>query len=355
MKVRKRWRQALHLGWLFLALLPACRQDKNQSAVSVSTNPQESMKATIQRLHAYPNIPSASGMERIGNQLYVIGDDSPLLYVLDLASLKQVGHIRLFESNDFGSGRIPKPLKPDLECLTLLDIDGQDHLAAFGSGSAPNRARGYTIRLPAGKQEAAQVRQYSLQDLYMALQADKDLLGNEVLNLEAAATTPDQVLLLQRAAQAGPNLLLSFNKPEFVAYFTQSRKGLPAYRAIPFHLPTLAGLEARFSGATVHDNRLFFTASVENTTDAILDGEVMGSFIGWIALAALQPDAGPLRPHTALVLNKKGEPYKGKIESLLILDSPRAHTFRALAITDNDQGQSELLELELSTEAGASD
>ena len=313
------------------------------------------MKATIQRLHPFPDIPSASGMEIIGNRVYVIGDDSPWLYVLDLASLKQVGRIRLFESDDFGSGRIPKPLKPDLECLTLLDIAGGHHLAAFGSGSAPNRARGYVIRIPAASQEAAQVRPYSLQELYRALQAEPELLGDEVLNLEAAAVTTDQVLLFQRAARTGPNLLLAFNKVEFWAYLTHSREALPAYQAIPFQLPALEGSAAHFSGAVVHDKQLFFTASVENTTDAILDGEVMGSFIGWIDLAALQPDAGPLRPHTALVLNKKGEPYKGKVESLVILNSRRPHTFRAQAITDNDQGQSELLELELVMEAGAAD
>jgi hypothetical protein len=269
------------------------------------------------------------------------------LYVLSLASLQQADTLQLFETGDFASGRIPKPLKPDLECLTLLDMDGQQYLAAFGSGSTARRARGYTIQLPAGDQQQAQVRQHSLEKLYAALQADKELLGGEVLNLEAAATTEDQLLLFQRAATTGPNLVLVFNKSEFSAYLTNTRAALPTYQAIPFRLPQLAGLQARFSGAVVSGDRLFFTASVENTADAILDGEVMGSFIGWMPLATLQAGAGTRAPHTALVLDKAGQVYKGKVESLVIPVPAGTGAIRALAITDNDQGQSELLELEL--------
>jgi hypothetical protein len=351
MKERISGRQAFLLSGLFL-LVCACRPDKNKPVASAPLNPAKSMKATIQRHHTFPDIPSASGMELIGNRLYVIGDDSPFLYVLDLASLQLVDQIRLFESDDFGSGRIPKLLKPDLECLTRLDIGGQDHLVAFGSGSAPNRAQAYTIPIPAGSQKPTAVRQHSLQDLYGALQADQELLGNDQLNLEAAATTPDKLLLLQRASQAGPNLILSFSRQEFTAYLTGTRKKLPAYQAIPCQLPRLAGLDARFSGAIVYHNLLFFTASVENTADAILDGEVLGSFVGWIDLAAVKPGSGPQALPTTLLRNDEGQPYKGKVESLVILDSPRAHTFRALAMTDNDNGQSDLLELELSWTPG---
>jgi hypothetical protein len=352
MKEPKKNRRTYLLSWLFLALLFACRTDKNKSAETPPLNPERTMKATIQRLHHFQHIPSASGMEIIGNRLYVVGDDSPFLYVLDLASLLVEDQIRLFESGDFGSGRIPKLLKPDLECLTRLDMNGASTLVAFGSGSTPNRARGYSIQLPAGNQEGAQVQSHSLSDLYQALQADEDLLGNDVLNLEAAAATPDKLLLLQRATQAGTNLLLSFPRQEFVSYMSGTGKKLPGYEAISFHLPDLAGLPARFSGAVAYHDKLFVTASVENTTDAILDGEVLGSFVGWIELDAVKGDRGLLELHTALVTDGAGKPYPGKVESLVILDSPRPHTFRALAMTDNDQGQSDLLELELTLVAG---
>lgn len=305
------------------------------------------MSATIQGQHLFREIPSASGLELAAGKLYIIGDDSPFLYVLDPATLRQTGRIRLFESADFGSGRIPKKLKPDLECLTQLEINGANTLVAFGSGSTANRDRCFTLSLPASAAGRPRVQEHSLKVLYEALQSDKKLLGGEVLNLEAAATTPDHLLLLQRAARGGPNLILAFSRQEFAAYLAGSRQELPGYAAIPFHLPTLAGLPSRFSGAHVYGQRLFFTASVENTSDAILDGEVLGSFVGWVELADLKPGQAPLEVATALVLQKDKKPYPGKVESLVILDNPQAGTFRALAITDNDQGQSDLLELEL--------
>ena len=307
------------------------------------------MSAIIHRQHLYQQIPSGSGLELSAGKLYLIGDDSPLLYVLDPASLRQTGSIRLFASKDFDSGRIPKMRKPDLECLTQLRINGVNSLVAFGSGSTDRRNRCFTIALPASPQARPQVREHSLKNLYAALQADQELLGGEVLNLEAAATTPDHLLLLQRAAGEGPNLMLAFPRQEFAAYLEGRRREPPAYASLPFRLPELAGQRARFSGATVHGQRLFFTASVENTDDAIQDGEVLGSFIGWVDLADLKPGNKALEAPTLQVQNQQGETYKGKVESLVILDSPRAGIYRALAITDNDQGQSELLEVELNT------
>jgi hypothetical protein len=355
MKRRISGRQALLLGGVLLVCLIACGPDKKKPAASPPNPTGSTLQATVQRRLTLENIPSASGMELIGNRVYVVGDDSPFLFVLDLATLKQVEQIRLFGSGNFGLSRIPKLLKPDLECLTQLDIKGVNNLVAFGSGSSPNRNQVYTIALPAGNQKATQVEQHSLEDLYKALQANKDLLGDEVLNLEAAATTSDKVLLLQRATEGGANLILSFPRQDFVAYLTGSRKNLPGYEAIAFHLPKLAGLSSRFSGAFVYHNRLFFSASVENTDDAILDGEVLGSFVGWIDLAVVKPGGRPVEGNTALVLDEKGETFKGKVESLVIVDSLRTQGFRALAITDNDNGQSELLELDLSWPGGPAD
>ena len=106
-------------------------------------------------------------------------------------------------------------------------------------------------------------------------------------------------------------------------------------------------MQARFSGAYIYDNLLFFTASVENTQDAILDGEVLGSFVGWIDLKSIKPNKEALTLNTALVLDADGNPYKGKVESLAIVSSEDNNNFRGLAITDNDNGQSELLELDI--------
>ena len=304
------------------------------------------MKVTIVNKILYRDIPSASGLEIIGNSVYVVGDDSPFLYVLDLKTLKQVGTIRLFQTDLFGSGRIPKALKPDLESLTALTIAGEKYLVAFGSGSAPTRTKCYTVKLPRDAGLPAEVKEYSLEELYTALQQNKTLLAGDLLNLEAAAVTPhNELLLLQRSALNGPNALLRFNAAEFTHYLTGNSNRLPACDTFRFELPGISEYKSRFSGANTFEDKLFFTASVENTTDAILDGEVIGSFVGWLNISTLQPGTDSLPLQTALITDQNGEPYKGKVESLAIQQKEGTDTYRGLAITDNDNGESELLEL----------
>src|SRR5687767_11168942 len=179
------------LGLLFLCtnISLSCEQAQKQKAAQspkkiTNTN---TMQVTILNKTLYQNIPSASGMELIGDKLYIIGDDSPFLYVLDVKTLKLVQTIPLFQSDSFGTGRIPKALKPDLECLTTLNFGGNTQLMAFGSGSASTRTKCYTVKLPDSAGASAKVKEYSLDKLYAAMQQDTALLTGDLLNLEAAA------------------------------------------------------------------------------------------------------------------------------------------------------------------------
>ncbi|MGV3641937.1 MAG: DUF6929 family protein, partial [Adhaeribacter sp.] len=143
MKKKKKGRHLLLAGVLGLTLLAGCRPEASKKPVTSTpaSNPASTsaMSAIIHQQHLYQQIPSGSGLELAAGKLYLIGDDSPLLYVLDPASLRQTGCIRLFASKDFDSGRIPKMRKPDLECLTQLQINGVNSLVAFGSGSTARR------------------------------------------------------------------------------------------------------------------------------------------------------------------------------------------------------------------------
>ncbi|WP_394371073.1 DUF6929 family protein, partial [Hymenobacter terricola] len=71
------------------------------------------MTTTILSEAVIPGLPSASGVEIIGDTAYVIGDDSAFLHRLDAATLRPTGPVRLFDSDPAGPARIPKPDKPD--------------------------------------------------------------------------------------------------------------------------------------------------------------------------------------------------------------------------------------------------
>ena len=330
------------ISWSCERFKTASGKKENSYSHSAST-----MQATIVSKKLFPDIPSASGMELIGNKLYVIGDDSPYLYILNLASLQVEDKIELFKTNLFITGRIPKAFKPDLEALTKIEVNNQTYLAAFGSGSAPTRTPCYLISLPNINGNAVTVQEYSLKELYVAMQKERDLTKDDLLNLEAVATHEDQLFLFQRSVQQGANILYRYNLPAFFQHLHQPSTPLPAYEKIPFVLPQLAGLDARFSGATTLEDKLFVTASVENTSNAILDGEVLGSFVGWVPLADVTAREQPVMLRTGLILEPDGQTYKGKVESLVITGRTEANTYQALAFTDNDNGESELLMLEI--------
>ena len=96
------------------------------------------MRATILRQLDLPNLPSASGVEVVGDQAYIIGDDAPFLYRFDVHSFVAGKSVTLFETAHFSTGRIPKDLKLDLESMTVVPGPaGETTLLLLGSGATP--------------------------------------------------------------------------------------------------------------------------------------------------------------------------------------------------------------------------
>ena len=288
------------------------------------------MTATILSETQLPGLPSASGVEIIGPTAYVIGDDSPYLYQLDAATLAPTGRIALFEATaDFASGRISKPIKPDLECMVALAWpDGRTGLLLLGSGSRPNRARGWFV--PAALPVPEPV---DLAPLYAILSAY--LHTGVVLNLEAAATTATELLLFQRTVgRADAALLFALPLAETLAFLTSpTGANPPVVHQLVFELPLIEGCPAGFSGATFVDGLLFVSASVENTADAVLDGAVLGSFVGVV-------DAVAGTATLARLAWADGQPYFGKVEGLAVRQQLADGQFELLLVTDDDAGGS---------------
>lgn len=287
------------------------------------------MTATILTETSLSNLPSASGIEIMGPMAYVIGDDAPLLYQLDAHTLALTGQVPLFETTAFGTGRLPKADKPDLECMAALTWpDGRTGLLLLGSGSLPTRARGWFVPT-AGTGPAPEP--VDLAPLYHLLRPH--LPPGAVLNLEAAATSDTELLLFQRTVgRADAALLFRLPLAATLAFLTNSGPA-PAVEKMAFKLPEIAGSPAGFSGATFVDGLLFVTASVENTADAVLDGEVLGSFVGMVNLETSQAAFALLAWHD-------GRPYRGKVEGLAVRRAVGRRHWELLLVTDDDQGGS---------------
>ncbi|WP_226163726.1 DUF6929 family protein, partial [Hymenobacter terricola] len=238
--------------------------------------------------------------------------------------------VRLFDSDPAGPARIPKPDKPDLECMAALCWpDGRPGLLLFGSGSRPNRARGWFVPTETGAAPVPEEQDFA--PLYALLQPH--LPPGTVLNLEAAATSATELLLFQRTVGRADAALL-FRLPLAAALvFAASGGPAPDVQVLKFQLPEIDGCPAGFSGATFVDDLLFVTASVENTTDAVLDGAVLGSFIG---LVNLEAGTGAF----ARLQWADGHAYHGKVEGLAVRRALAAGRWELLLVTDDDMGGS---------------
>jgi hypothetical protein len=302
--------------------------------------------ATILSETTLPHLPSASGVEIIGATAYVVSDDAPFLYVLDAATLAPVSQVPLFESTEFGTGRIPKATKPDLESMAaVVSPGGAAGLLLCGSGALPTRQTGYFVGVPAASAspEATAprfVQRLDLGGLYARLR--EQLPPGTTLNVEAAATTATELLLLQRPVSGGPALLFGLPLAATLAYLFEPQGPAPApTRVLSFTLPTLGGYVAGFSGATYVAGRLLLTASVEATHDAVADGAVLGSFVGVIDLAA------PAAATFTRLTWADGRAYLGKVEGLAVRRHLSASCLELLLVTDDDQGGSTALVAEV--------
>ncbi|WP_133273636.1 DUF6929 family protein [Hymenobacter radiodurans] len=303
------------------------------------------MKATILRQFDLPDLPSASGVEVVGDTAYIIGDDSPFLYCFDARALKPNGRITLFETVHFSSGRLPKNLKPDLECLTAVPAAGGDTaLLVCGSGATAEREKGFWVTLPKQAGAGAAVYPLSLSTLYTALR--KALPKSVVLNLEAAAATTTELLLFQRTVGSGAgNLLFRLPLQQALDFIQHRSSQLPSIQTQFYQLPSIAKIPAGFSGATTHKGKLFVTASVEDTSDPVADGEVLGSFVGMLDLA--QRSDRPLQTRFTQLIIPNGQPYRGKVESITVRREIAPQRYELLLVTDDDAGGSTAVLVEL--------
>lgn len=310
------------------------------------------MKVSVIKKAVLQGLPSASGMEIIDGVIYVVGDDSPYLYVLD-HSLREINKVELFQTEDFESGRIPKNIKPDLETLTHLTIAGNKYLLVTGSGSDVNRDKGFLIKLPTKYNKKFVVQELNFKGLFDLLRMNEDIIGTDgELNIEASTVTEDYFILFNRANKKGVNTALVFNLEEFIVYLSENPELIPFPVVIPYELKGINNIPAGFSGASSMGNQIFITASVEDTDDAISDGEVYGSFVGIMTagkdalLKGSRQEVLSAIERYAIV-EENEVPIPLKIESISVYEKENDKEIIALAVADNDLGSSELLMLQI--------
>ncbi|WP_324026354.1 hypothetical protein QSV08_02690 [Maribacter sp. BPC-D8] len=289
----------------------------------VASCKKDSLTFEVANSQTIQNLPSGSGIVAIESGFYAIGDDSPFLYLINTED-EIISKTPIYATENVANGRIVKEDKPDFESLEVIT---ENELIGFGSGSkSPKR----DIFLHIFLESEIRVKTYNISDFYNNLRKLK-VMENEDLNIEAVAFQKGQIYLFNR----GKNLIFNFVYKDFLAYIKDSIS-FPKPIITEFHLPKINGVESGFSGATIlkEESKILFTSSVENTTNAYDDGEILGSFIGTIDMEA----ANVLNSYEAVIIPNIENPLK--VESVAIVDKIEPGEYKVVLITDDDKGNS---------------
>lgn len=288
------------------------------------------MNIEIEKTTTIPDFPSGSGIAYSNQKVYAIGDDSPFLYVLD-EDFKLIQKILLIDVDEenFKGNRIKKKKKPDFETLEIIS---DNELVVFGSGSKSPR-RDIFVRILLG--EEVTVKQYTISSFYDFLK-QQPLLENSELNIEATAFSEGFLYLFNRTN----NVIIRFDYHDFIQYL--SNGNLPKVETKRVFLPEIQGVEAGFSGATtLITSKFIFTASVEATDDAYNDGEIIGSLLGELDFSDFQ------NAKITQFAELPNEKEAIKVESITLLPSKSTEKIKAILITDDDNGGTQLIKISI--------
>lgn len=289
-------------------------------------HPKESL--IIESFENLRVIPSASGVEVVDHNIWMVGDDSPFLYQFDM-DLNLIQKYQISFADSTVNNRVVKSEKADFESLARKG----DSLFILGSGSV-KFSRDTLVIFSLAKNEV--INKINMRSLYEKYKTFSQIEFE--VNVEGLAISNKRVYFFNRGNIADQNDILSMSFNQFDAFLGfESNMDATTHR---FQLPGISDFLSGFSGACLSkDGRyLYFTSSVEATRDVYNDGEVLGSFIGRIQLESQELEYWPLK--------ENGEFLKTKLESISIIENTEEF-IRFVCTSDNDDGSSGIYRIKL--------
>jgi hypothetical protein len=206
-------------------------------------------------------VSAASGLLRVGDELWVAADDELDLLVCDRLGRRLRG-VPLVAGSLPGEAAARKALKLDFEAMALLP-DGS--VLVLGSGSRPSRRRG--VRLAGGT-----ATEVDLEPLYVRLESELP-----ELNIEGAAMAGGVLRLLSRGnGPGGQNAVIDLD-PASLGFL----------RLALVELGDLDGVRLGFTDATPAGEAILFSAAAEASPDTYRDGPCGGSVLGLLEGASV--------------------------------------------------------------------
>jgi hypothetical protein len=277
-------------------------------------------KFQLELLFRIIGIGSASGLFFNGSSLFLISDNSHMLYEYKLAD-KKLEKIAIAPRNHTGPlENVAKKDKADYEALTAIG----DELYLFGSGSTEKRN---TI-LHIDSQSKKIYPPIDATDLYLAMQSFSEI-DAENFNIEAAVNNGSTWYLFNRGnGPKGQNGIFTLegdiNETSFQIIYNDVT------------LPHIEGAPAGFTDAVLVEGKLYFIAAAEKSGSTYHDGEVAGTLIGRI-----DPESMEIEFTEVISL-------KNKFEGItLYKNTTNTIEFLLCEDTDSDVAESDIYKLTL--------
>lgn len=290
------------------------------------------MKIKLSDYKEVPSFPSGSGIEYYDNKVFLVGDDSREVLVLN-KRWKELERVPLLPGTE---SRLPKQTKSDLEATTIVTINRIPRLLVLGSGSLEkNRNKAILFDLDSYLKD-----EFDLTPFYNRLQK----AGIKALNVEAAALVEDHILLGNRGNRKNPvnQLIITRN-----AFWKHQQQAEISVVDLELPLKDTKGIGISGLAYSLLNDTLIFTASTEQTDNAADDGSIGDSYLGIIENASRKIGRKSLKVNELINLGEVHELFKGfKIESACI-QSEKNNNLKLHLVADNDTGKSYLFKLRL--------
>lgn len=293
------------------------------------------MTATVKNHVHLNDLSSASAVWSFHDELYLAGDDVPWLYQLD-SEFNITNKCQLSNVDSLVNGRTPGDIKADFESMEIFNLNGEDVALVLPSGSKEiSRDTGYLVSITDQKI----LYKNNIRRLYNKIIAKAKIERGE-LNMEGLAISDKHIYLLQRG-NITKNFVVRIPRSEFLNFF-RHHTILPDISLFYFDLPKNDSVVAGFSGACIAPDQqgLFFTASLENTGTALADGEVQGSYLGYIPFCKMKKGE-----YAITKLEYNGKTFAKKLEGITIKNTLEGIGYEVITVCDNDDGTSDIIEL----------
>ena len=281
---------------------------------------------------------SASGISYRDNIVYVVGDDSPWLHKLN-EDFEIIEKIRISPIDSMPGGRMPKSIKPDFESMGLAELNNKNYLFILSSGSVKDsRDTSYWNYL----ERENLFHKKNLRSVFELIKSKSVMSAEDEINIEGLAIDDEKLYLFHRGNVSG-NFVAVFALKQFLNFLENDSFTMPEPEIHFFTLPEYNQLRSGFSGACMMpgNDGILFTASLEKTDDVISDGAVLGSYVGIIPLKGMAKGS-----YQSAFVKVENEILPVKLEGITI-KSFEENKLMAVAVCDNDDGTSEIINLEI--------